>query len=81
MEVGEEGVTQDLGLDMRHGWERAPPPRKERRRARQSGAEGLLMKTAIRPGSDSPVLIPALSWVAAEEAGGGSPWGLQGGRA
>lgn len=27
------------------------------------------------------VLTPALSWVAAEAAGGGSPWGLQGGRA
>lgn len=28
---------------------------------------------------DSPALIPAWSWVAAEAAAGGSPWGLQGG--
>lgn len=80
MEVGEEGVTQGLGLDIRHGWEREPGG--ERTRARQSQVKGgLLRKTSIWPGSDSPVLTPALSWVVAEAAGGGSPWGLQGGRA
>lgn len=77
MEVGEERVTQGLGLDIRHGWERGPG-RKEQEP--DSQVKGLLRKTPTRPGSDSPVLIPALSWVAAEVAEGGSPWGLQGGR-
>lgn len=30
--------------------------------------------------SDSPALIPVVSWVAAEAAAGGSPWGLEGGQ-
>lgn len=37
MEVGEEGVTQGLGLDIRHGWEREPGG--ERTRARQESGE------------------------------------------
>lgn len=36
-------------------------------------AEGQDSETGI---SDSPALIPAVSWMAAEAAAGGSPWGL-----
>lgn len=45
---------------------------------RWTGVVGVLQKarTPRQAWSDSPALIPAVSWVAAEVAAGGSPWGL-----
>lgn len=47
---------------------------------RWTGVVGVLRKarTPRQARSDSPVIIPAASWVAAEAAAGGSPWGLWG---
>lgn len=47
----------------------------------RSGLTGVVQelrkaRTPRQAWSDSPVLIPAVSWVVAEAAAGGSPWGL-----
>lgn len=57
-----QGEIRD-GQTRAHGW---------------TGVVGVLQKarTPRQTWSDSPALIPAVFWVAAEAAAGGSPWGL-----
>lgn len=83
VDVG-RGDIATHGLGLGKDWKESAGETGDRqiRAHRWTGGVRALQKarTLSQAWSDSPALIPVVSWVAAEAAAGGCPWGLEGGQ-